>query len=213
MRSFFNPDNWFWRGFGRFADYFILSMMWMVCCVPLVTAGTASIALYDTVAHCLRYQDDTLARRFFSTFKKELLRGVLLTLLWAVVCYLLNVGYQIICQLGGGDAAWTVFSIVYFVTLFVPLGVICWAVALESRFAYRFGELHKTALAFTFAHLPQTAAIVVIFVVVLNVVINFPFFVMILPAAMAHLQSVFIEKVFAKYMPEEEETEIAEIEA
>ena len=208
MRSFFNPDNWFWRGFGRFADYFLLSMMWLTCCIPLVTAIPACIALYDAVAHCFRLGDDTLARRFFSTFKKELLRGILVTLLWAAVGFLLNMGYQIICQLGEDSTTWTVFSIFYSVTLFVPLGVACWALALESRFAYRFAELHKTALAFVFAHLPHTFAIVAIFVVGLNVLINFPFFVMILPAAMVHLQSVFIEKVFVKYMPEEGTEEI-----
>lgn len=205
----FNPDNWFWRGFGRLADYFILSMVWMATCIPLVTAGTACIALYDAVAHCIRGDEQNMVKRYFQTFKKELLRGIFLTMLWAVICLLLNMGYQIILQLGDGSMGWTVFSIVYYVTLALPLGVMCWVVALESRFAYRFGELHRTALIFTLGYLPQTIAIVLLLVVVLNVVINFPFFIMLLPAVLAHLQSGFIEKVFAKHMPAEE----AEIEA
>lgn len=203
----FNPDNWFWRGFGRLADYFILSTIWLVSCVPVVTAGAACIALYDAVAHCIRGSDLNMVHRYFGTFKKELLRGILLTLLWAAVCFVLNMGYQIIVQMGGDSMVWKLFGIVYYMTLALPLGLMCWLVALESRFSYRFGELHRTALLFTLGHLPQTLAIVALLVVVLNVVMNFPFFVIFLPAILAHLQSIFIEKVFKKHMPAEE-TEI-----
>ena len=77
--NFFNSENWFWKGFGRLADYFILSFCWLLCSIPVVTIGTATIALYDAVAHCVRGREPDLAKRFFTTFKKELLRGILLT--------------------------------------------------------------------------------------------------------------------------------------
>lgn len=204
MKSFFSSENWFWKGFGRIADYFIISTMWMVCSVPLITAGTASIALYDTVAHCIRGGELDIARRFFGTFKKELGRGILLTLLWGAVTAVLNVGYQIVTQMGQGTL-WQVFGIAYYITLLLPLGIICWLLAIESRFSHKFGELHRTALMVTISHLPQTLAIVAIFVAALNVCRNFPFFLMFVPAIMAHIQSIFIEKVFQKYTPEEPE--------
>lgn len=203
MSKFFNPDNWLWRGFGRLADYFLLSICWMVCCIPIVTAGSACIALYDTVAHCFRLGEGSMIRRFFGTFRKELLRGVGLTALWAVICWLLNAGYQILTQLAETGNGWTIFSLVYFITLFIPLGVICWLVAIESRFVHSFGQLHKMAFLFTFSYLPSTIAIVALLVLALNVVLNFPFFLMVLPAVAAHLQSIFIERIFRKYMPDE----------
>lgn len=203
MKSFFNPDNWFWRGFGHLADYFILSFCWMICCVPLITIGTSCIALYDTVVHCIREQEGNIAKRFFSTFKKELLRGIFLTVLWVAICWTLNVGYQIITQMAQTDSAWTIFSLVYFITLILPLGMLCWLVAIESRFANTFLDLHRAALIFTFGHLPHTLAIVVILILAINVLINFPFFVIFLPAITAHLQSLFIERVFKKHMPDE----------
>lgn len=205
MGRFFNPDNWFWRGFGRLADYFILSFCWIIGSFPVITAGTASIALYDTVAHCIRGKDGDMVKRFFTTYKRELKRGIALTVLWAVICFLLNAGYQIIVQLSDGNTGWTVFSIVYFVSLLIPLGILCWLIALESRFTYSFKDLHTTALAFTFAYLPRTLIIVAILVLELNVLINFPFFAMILPPVMVNLQAFFIEKAFAKHMPAEEE--------
>ena len=202
--KFFNPDNWLWRGFGRVADFFILSVLWMVCSIPVVTIGAASIALYDTVAHCFRYQEGRMVGRFFQTFKRELLRGILMTVVWAVVGYLFNVSYQILSQLGADSTFWSVFSQVYFVLLLIPIGIAVWAIGLESRFAYTFGQLHKNAVMFTLGYLPRTIAVVLIFVVFYNLLINMFFLVMFLPAIMVNLQSMFMEPVFRKYMPEEE---------
>lgn len=207
MKSFFNPDNFLWQFFGRIADYFILSCLWAVCSTPILTAGAASIALYDTVAHCIRGGERDMVPRFFGTFKRELGRGCLMILLWAVVAYILNVGHQILTQMAAQDSMWQLFSIVYFTSLLVPLGIGCWAIALESRFTYSFTELHRTALTFTFLHLPQTLGIVALFVITLNVLIYIPYLVMFLPCLMAALQSLLIEKVFAQYLPAGEENE------
>ena len=202
--NFFNPDNWLWRGFGRLADFFLLSALWILCSIPVVTIGAASIALYDTVAHCFRYNEGGMVSRFFRTFKRELVRGILLTVVWAVAGYLLNVSYQIMTQLGDGSTFWTILSLVYFVILTIPVGMACWAIGLQSRFTYGFGQLHKNAAMFALGYFPRTIAIVLIFVVFYNVIINIFILVMFLPALMVNLQSMIMEPVFRKYMPEEE---------
>ena len=203
--NFFNPDNWLWRGFGRLADFFILSALWMLCSIPVVTIGASSIALYDTVAHCFRYNEGGMVSRFFRTFKQELRRGILLTVVWTVVGCLLAVSYQLTTQLGDGSTFWTVLGLVYFVILTIPVGMVCWAIGLQSRFTYSFKELHKNAAMFTLGYFPRTLAIVVIFALVYNVTLNLFFMVMFLPALMVNLQSMFMEPVVRKYMPEEEE--------
>lgn len=205
MRRFFNPDNFLWRWFGNLADYFLLSWVWLLCCIPVVTIGAASIALYDATAHCVRGGEGGTYRRFFRTFKRELGRGVLMTVFWAVLCWLLSGGYQIMTQLAQTGNTWSVLSIVYFCSLLIPLGTACWAVALESRFTYSFFNLHRNAFIFTFAHLPHTAAMVALLVLVINVCINFFPLIMVLPGLLVYLQSFFAERVMKKYMPAETE--------
>jgi len=204
MKNFFNSENFLWQWFAHLADYFLLSCMWLICCIPVVTVGSASIALYDTVAHCIRGKEPDMFRRFFRTFKNELGRGIALTLVWAVLAALLGAGYQIMTQLAAENAGMALFQMVYFFLLLLPLGVLCWAVAIESRFTNSFAGLHRMAVIFTFAHLPHTAAIVALLVVQLNVLINFPFFALFLPGMVVTFQSWFIEKVFSKYTPSDE---------
>ena len=35
----FNYDNGFWRFMGKLWDALVLNILWMVCCIPLVTVG------------------------------------------------------------------------------------------------------------------------------------------------------------------------------
>lgn len=201
MKNFFNSENFLWQGFARLADYFIVSILWMVGCIPVVTAGTSCIALYDTVAHCIRFGEKDILRRFWNTYKAELRRGIAITLLWAVLSMVLSVPYQILAQMGEAGSIWNLLSIAYFVLLLLPVGAACWAIAIESRFTHSFAGLHRTALLFTIAHLPQTALISALFVVELNLLINFPFFAMFVPGLITSFQSHLIEKVFIKYTP------------
>ena len=199
--NFFNTDNFLWRCFNKLADFVLLSCIWLLCCIPVVTIVPACIALYDATARCVYGPEGGTYGRFFRTFKNELHRGIPMTLLWALIGFLLNAGDQVLCRLAAGSNSWTVFSIVYFCTLLIPIGTGCWAISLESRFAYSFSVLHRNAFIFTFAHLPQTIAIVALFVLALTVCINIAPLVVVIPGFLAYLQAVFAERVLKRYMP------------
>ena len=203
MGGFFNPENWLWRFFGKFYDFFLLSCLWVLCSIPLVTVGAASIALYDTAAHCLRGEEVHRSKRFFGTFKKELVPGILLTILWAAIGMLFWFGYQIVYQTAQANPQMAIFAVVSYVFLLIPVGVLCWIFAVQSRFVYPFFGLHKMALYFTFAHLPTTVALVLLALVTIEICVDFPFMVIFLPGILVFFQSFFIERVFKKYMPTE----------
>ena len=202
MGGFFNADNWFWKFFGKAFDFFGLSCMWLLSSMFIVTIGPASIACYDAAARCLRQGEKNMAGRFFRTLKRELIPGILITLVWAVIFFVLWTGFQIVSQMGT-----PLITVVYYFSMAVPIGILCWLIPIQSRFVYKFGQLHKMAFIFALRHLPSTLVILALALATLEVCINFPFFLMFLPGIMVYLQSFFIEKVFKKYMPEEENAE------
>ena len=83
--SLFNPDNWLWQPFSAVADVLILSCLWLICCIPILTAGAATAALYDCCARCIKDGDRALFSRFFRTFRRELLKSIPSVLLWAMI--------------------------------------------------------------------------------------------------------------------------------
>ena len=50
--KFFSLENPIWKFIGNLADFFLLSCLWYLCCLPVVTAGAATTALV------LRYLKD-----------------------------------------------------------------------------------------------------------------------------------------------------------
>ena len=57
MGRMFDPQNSFWRFFGLVPDVLILSLMWVLFSLPVVTIGASTTALYDAVAHGIRFKE------------------------------------------------------------------------------------------------------------------------------------------------------------
>ena len=46
MKALFNADSPLMRFLSRVADIMLLNALWLLCCVPIVTAGAATTAMY-----------------------------------------------------------------------------------------------------------------------------------------------------------------------
>ena len=211
MNKFFNPDNFFWRWFGKLADICALSILWILCCLPVVTIIPSCIALYDSIAHCVHGLEEGPYKRFFRTFKSELLRGIGLTLLWAVVAFILLVSYYYLYQAGKTSTLAAVYSNVYLVTMLIPVGILAWMIPIESRFSNSFFGLIKTAATFTLVHLPTTGILLGLLILAVVVLMFLPVLAILMPGLLVSIQCWFIEKVLKKYMPEEETTDDAAV--
>ena len=69
----------------KLSKLFWLNILWLVCCVPVLTAGTSTCAAF---AVALRLADDDeevetfggLTRRFFKAFRQDIIQGFLIML-------------------------------------------------------------------------------------------------------------------------------------
>lgn len=68
-------DNPVWAFLGKLTDLAILTVLWTACCLPLVTAGAATAALYDLAFQIARNQERYIIPSFFRAFGKHLRRG------------------------------------------------------------------------------------------------------------------------------------------
>lgn len=203
MGKFFDTENWLWRWMGRLPELLALSLLWLLFCVPVVTLIPATIALYDSVARCIRGGEGGIYRRFFRTLKQELKRGILLSLLWLALALILYCGYNAILS-GGESNAVSAFSLVYLISMVFPFATLCWLIPLQSRFCYGFWELHRNAAIIAFANLPVTVIIGALFWGAATLVYNMPVLIGLMPAVLVCVQTLFTERVLKKMMPEEE---------
>lgn len=210
MNTYYENDNFFMRWFGKMADVVLLTLLWVLCSLPLVTIGASTIALYDAIARCVHGTHESPFKYFFHVYKKELLRGILITLLWALLGFGLYMGYMYLYQWGKTNSLAAIYSMVYLGTLLIPVGIFAWLIGLEARFQYGVFGLHKAAATFAIVHLPTTGILLGIVAVAVVIAVFVPAMVLLLPGIVVTLHSWLIEKVFKKYIGEEEHDDTAE---
>ena len=76
MGKIFNYDNLFFRVIGRIGDLFILNLMWLIGCLPVITIVTSTLALYEEIEGMQNGEEGYLCRDFWKAYKKHLKRGI-----------------------------------------------------------------------------------------------------------------------------------------
>lgn len=129
----FRYQGWLWRALNTLTDILALSVLWLLCSIPVLTLGAATTALYDSVVRCIRYKQSGPYERFFRTFKNELVPGLLLTLLWGAVAALGLWMLALLRQYSAKAPTAMAAGAAYYVALILPLGAACWVFPILSH--------------------------------------------------------------------------------
>ena len=200
MRNLFNPESFIWKPFGYLGDLVILSLLWVVFSIPIITLGPASAALYDATVHALRRRDETPIPRFWSTFRRELKEGVLSTLVWLGVLLALGLAfYAAATYIPACAEHWPLLVALALLLLFFLLGILCWTWASLSRFTMGLRALHAAALRLSLGHSLRSAAMAILWGATLYFGLRYAAPLFACPALAAWLSSFLIEPVFRQY--------------
>lgn len=198
-------NGFLFRWATKLGDFCGLSVVWLLMCIPVITIIPATVAMYSSILNCVHGSEEGSVRWFFKSFKKELLRGLGLGVLWLVITAILAVALLFLASQESQTGK--ILSIVYLGSTLIPMSIMAWLVPTQARFEYSFGDLHKAAAYYALAHLPTTALLLVIAALGIALTMCLPILLIVMPAIIITVQCWFIEKVFAKYIDEEPETE------
>jgi uncharacterized membrane protein YesL len=202
MNEIPGSENALLRWAGKMGTFLGLSVLWILCCLPVLTIIPACVSLYDSVVCCVHGDEPGPYRRFFANMKAELLRGIGLTLLWIVVVLLAVYGFRILGSIGEENAIFSVYTMVYAGSMLIPLAMLAWVIPLQARFRYGFFELHQASLSFAILHLPTTAGVLGLLVLGLLVIFVLPPLLLLMPAILVTMQSALFEKVLKQHEAE-----------
>lgn len=205
FQKVFNPDNALMITMSQITDCIFLSLFWLLGCVPLVTVGASSAALYDAAFRAFRQGDKHSWRRFFGTFRRNWKAGILPSLVFlavfALAAWLL---IRIWNAAVAGTVSWTVFSASALVGVLV-LGILNVLFPVLSRFENSFARLLKNTVLLALANMPRTLALGVVNAVAIYLCVRFIFPLFFLPALAALIGTLFLEPMFRPYMQQEED--------
>jgi len=81
MIHLFNPENRFWNFIAKLADVACMSILWVICSLPLVTAGASTAAFYSFTLDQVADQEGGVWKSFFTGFKRHFRKA---TVLWLI---------------------------------------------------------------------------------------------------------------------------------
>lgn len=203
MNSIFNMDNGFFSTVGKLVDIVIVSLMWIVLLIPIVTIGPATSAMYYCMVKVIRRERGYLTREFISAFKTNFKVGSLTTIILAFMYFILIFDLKWAREVEGtvGFILVSVFNSMLFLVTCVTL----YAFPVLSRFKIKTKQLLKTSLFMAMKHLPSTILIAIIVAVfaIGTYVINILF--ILAPGLCCLAVSFLYERILKKYIPEKAE--------
>lgn len=196
FKNFCNSESPFWRFIGKTFQIIALSILWIVCSLPILTMVSSSIALYAAITKHVRAGVPGTFRCFFRVFWKNLLKGILTELLWLFIAIIPILGYLLFILQSG----FSIISIVYCFTLMIPLVIFSWLIPLIARYEFSFWDAHKSALETALRHILQSLTLVLLAIPVILLCVIVPYIIPLAPGVLCLLQSFITEKVFIQTM-------------
>lgn len=202
MSQIFNLENPFWRTMSKLGDMIILNIIWFVCCIPIITIGPSTIALYYVMLKLVRDEEGAIVKQFFRSFKQNFKQGTIVGLIMTAVGVIL--GFDVLFYREASGAAATPLWWIT-VMMFVAFLMI-WTYIFP--FIAKFENTIKRSFMFSFymsiRHLGKTIVMLLVTAgCILLMYYVFPPFLLMFMGVISYLNSKLLVGIFDSYIPEE----------
>lgn len=207
LRSIFDMDSGFFRALSRVADLMILNLIFVACCIPVVTIGPALTAMYYVTLKMVENEEGYILRGFFKSFRQNFRQALIIWLIFLLLGFLLVIDLLILRNSPGLVLQiMRVFIMATFVVYFMAMTYVFPTLA---KFDNTVRATMKNALFMSILDFPRTVIMLVItglsiFITLLN---GFTFWygiliwIMLGFSCIAYVNSRFFTQIFKKYIP------------
>ena len=204
LQGIFNYDNPVWRFIGKLGDLIILNILWIVCSIPVFTAGASTTAVYYVTLKLVRDEDDSTIRSFFRSFKSNFKQAALAALILTGVVLFLGLDCYIMYQFAAQGQKSGVLYVVFLVLIVLVVMLAVYLFAYMARFENSLGQSFKNAALIAVANLPWSLLLLVLLAASAFGLWMLPWLMILLPAVYILVANFILERIFRKYMSAED---------
>lgn len=203
----FGIDNPFFGFMSRVGDILILNILFIITSIPVVTIGMSLSAMYRVTLRMARKECNYVVREYFRACREEWKKS---TVIWLV---LLVSGALLVFDVMVGKDMWNALNAAVGALLFLWGMVFTYVFAVQARFENTVKNIFKNALYMAVRHFPYTVLMLVLNVIPVVCIIlgsvtmalAVPIYVAAGFALTARINSIFLNRIFQKYAPEEDD--------
>jgi uncharacterized membrane protein YesL len=194
---------------SKMADSVILSVLWVISCLPVFTIGTSTTALYYTVHKTLVRNRGYIWQTYWSFWKENFKKTTLAWLVQLALLLLFAVDIAIMRSVAEQAVVFQIMLYMFYVLIAFLIVWFYYTIAYQARFENSLKQDLKNAATIAFLNLPWSLLVLVIFGATVFAVMVIPIMIFLFPTVQILLYDVILERIFRKYMkPEDLEHEL-----
>lgn len=172
MNSLLNPEGKAMLFFTKIAYSAYLNILWFLCCLPIVTVGASTTALFYVTLKMAKDEEGNVTKSFFRAFRQNFKKATGIWLILLALGIVLALDGYIFYHMRFENVFWTLGTAVFLVALAAYSIVLMYIFPLLARFENTVRAMLFNSLMLGMRFLLCTVAMAVIYFVMLFVVIN-----------------------------------------
>jgi uncharacterized membrane protein YesL len=187
-------DTRVYRWLETATDFFLLNLMWLVACLPVVTIFPSTAAMFGVVRDWVRGKEGSLTRTFTARFRENLGQSLLVGAIWTVFGVALFLDYLVANQLSYWAEIILKSVLVLVCTVYAFGSVYLFPVMVHYETDWK--TVIKNSLLISIGRMPTTVVCLVFLVVMVGLTVVVPFLVVITGSITAYGVYRLCDRVF-----------------
>lgn len=212
MRSLFNLDGPVMTFLNKAADLVILNILYLICCIPIVTIGAATTSLYYVSLRMAKEEEGYVTKDFFRSFKENFKQSTVIWLILLSIGIVVGGEFILINRMEGSFVP-VVQCIVYIGVLLFSFEFL-YVFPVLSRFENTIKNTMKNALFISILQIPKTLVMLIFCIIPIYLLLSslkwLPLVVALGFSTVSYTNACIMGPIFKKFEPKEEIEEIEE---
>jgi uncharacterized membrane protein YesL len=192
-------DSRLYRMANTATNYFLLSLLWLVISIPLVTIFPATVALFGVLRVWREEDRDDILGPFFGTFRAKFWQSLLIGLGWTLIGAVLGVDLLASRRIPGVAAIPVVIGLGLITVLYCQLSVYLFPIIAHMRVGVR--GVIRNAFLITLSQ-PFISLLTALGIIIVGIGAYFvPFILLVVVGMIAYGQDALFRRGVAKFTP------------
>lgn len=164
--NLFNYEGPFFNTLNRLADLVILNVLWLLCCLPIITAGASTTALMYVTMKMANDEDASIAKNFFKSFRENFRQSTIIWLIMLVIGAVLVSDYFIMPIMNLSDSMYSIMFGLFCLMALVYLMILVYLFPLQAKLENKVKDTFKNAVLLSIRHLPTSLLLVAVVIMI-----------------------------------------------
>ncbi len=182
-----------------------MNILWIICSIPVVTAGASTTAMYYVTLKLARDEDGYTIRSFFKSFKENFKQATAIWLIFLLTGMLLAFDVYYFIKMAAPSSLRTIMISVFVAMIFIWSAMFTYVFPLQARFYNPVKRTIFNSFFMSIRHMFHTIGMLAVDAAILFLSVTYiPQLSIFGVALVAFFNSYMLNSVFSKYMPKEQ---------